>query len=137
LLRLNGGSQNGVVLRPGRRSRRPGRGTLDCIQLLMDLLFAPSDLSVIRVAGILHTEEGILTEGVQQQSLVGEEAAFFCKQLGYGQGAGVRFGRRRIVVVDRTVGIEDAIVGGPGTLRLGTSFQGFTKVLCTLKGREW
>ncbi len=121
--------------RPGQRYAARGRRRgWSCVQLLTGLLFALGDLSAIRVAGILHPKECILTQGVLQQFLVGEEAAFFCQQLGNGQGASIGFGRCGVVVVDGAVGIEHPLVGGPGTLRLGTGFKASRRCWARSKG---
>jgi len=124
LLRLDGRGQNSVPLHVGRR-RLPDCGVVQCIEGVAGLLFALGDLGCETGAAsrILHTQKCILAHGGVEQSFIGEEPSFLAQQLGHREDAGIRLGRRRIIVVDGAVGLEHSIVGCPGALRLGICFQ--------------
>ncbi len=80
---------------PVRRRRRPEFGVeVEFVQLDASLLLPFDDLASITVtaAGMLQMQGFISADGILQQFLVGEEAAFFGQQLGNRQYAGIGSG---------------------------------------------
>jgi hypothetical protein len=79
LLGLDGGSRNSVVLSVHRRRRPECGAAAEFVQLDARLLLPFDDLAskTVTAAGMLQVQGFITADGILQQFLVREEAAFF------------------------------------------------------------
>jgi hypothetical protein len=99
----------------------------------VDLTLSEKGGEAVLAGRILQAQEFVLTDGVVEQYLIGEVAAFLGEELSDGESTGIGFGRCGIAVVNGAVGIENPIVSEPGTLRLRASFESRSQALRALK----
>ena len=99
----------------------------------VDLTLGEEGGETVAAGGVLRAQEFVLADGVAEQFLIGEVAAFFGEKLSHGEHTGIGFGRRGIAMVNRAIGVENPVVGKLGALRLRMGFQGRTQALGAVK----
>ncbi len=132
------GLNGSVVLHVSRGSRPELGSEAEFVQLDASLLLPFDDLTgpTVTAAGMLQVQRFIARNGILQQFLVGEEAAFFGEQLGDTEHTGIGSGGRRVVRRDGAVGINHPLIGRSRALRLRTGLQCPARLLGALIGRE-
>ena len=89
----------------------------------IDIALGEQSVGAVAAFRIFAAEKFILTDSVVKRFFILARMSFFRKQLGDGEDAGVGPGRGGIIVINRAIKVEDALVVTPGALVFGAGFE--------------